>query len=248
MMTTKKTAFITGANKGVGLATAKQLAQLDYQVYLGSRDKSNGQKAVEELRELGLTNVDLIQIDVTDEESIIKAKLELESKMDRLDVLVNNAGIGGTYPQNASEISIDNLRTVFETNFFGVIQVTQHFLELLKKSGEPRIVNVTSGLGSLTNHSDPNAPYYDSFKYLKMMAYCSSKTSLNAFTVMLADEFKDTAFKINSVSPGFASTSLNNFTGTHSPDEVINAIIKYATLDQTGPTGKFVGEEGEVAW
>src|SRR5215217_1183407 len=152
-MTSKKTAFITGANKGVGLATAKQLAQLGYQVYLGSRNKINGQKAVEELRKSGLPNVYLIEIDVTDEESIMKAKLELESKIERLDVLVNNAGIGGTHPQNASEISIDNLRTVFETNFFGVIQVTQHFLELLKKSDEPRIVNVTSGLGSLTNHS-----------------------------------------------------------------------------------------------
>jgi NAD(P)-dependent dehydrogenase (short-subunit alcohol dehydrogenase family) len=247
-MTTKKTVLITGANKGVGFATAKRLAQLGYQVYLGSRDKLNGEKAVNELKELGLQDVELIELDVTDERSVQKAKLELEGKISSLDVLINNAGIGGTAPQNASEIEIDNLRTVYETNFFGVIRVTQHFLELLKRSDEPRIVNVTSGLGSLTNHSDPNAPYYESFKYLKVMAYCSSKTSLNAFTVMLANEFKDSPFKINSVSPGFASTALNNFTGTHSADEVINAIIQYATLDETGPTGKFVGEEGEIAW
>ena len=150
-------------------------------------------------------------------------------------------------PQNASQVSLDNLRSVYETNFFGVIRVTQYFIELLKKSDEPRIVNITSGLGSLTNHSDPNAPYYEFYKDFKMMAYCSSKTSLNAFTVMLADEFKETAFKINSISPGFASTNLTNFSG-HSPDEVINAIIKYATLNPNGVTGKFIGEEGEIAW
>ncbi|QNL50149.1 SDR family oxidoreductase [Olivibacter sp. SDN3] len=246
-MTTNKTALITGANKGIGFATAKQLAQLGYHVYIGSRNKSNGQKAVEQLNGLGLDNIDFIEIDVTDEQSVKNAKLELASQISKLDVLVNNAGIGGTYPQNASEVSIGNLRTVYEANFFGVIRVTQHFLELLKKSDEPRIVNVTSGLGSLTNHSDPNAPYYEFYKDFKMTAYNSSKTSLNAFTVMLAYEFKDTAFKINSVSPGFAATDLTNFSG-YSPDEVINAIIKYATLDQDGATGKFIGEEGEVAW
>lgn len=246
-MTTVKTALITGANKGVGFATAKKLLKLGYYVYIGSRDKNNGQQAVKQLNELGLNNVDFIEMDVIDELSVKKAKVELEDKISSLNVLINNAGIGGEYPQNASEISIDNLQTVYETNFFGVVRVTQHFLELLKKSDEPRIVNVTSGLGSLTNHSDPNAPFYGFFKDMKMTAYCSSKTSLNAFTVFLADEFKDTPFKINSVSPGFAATSLTNFSGT-SPDEVIKAIVKYATLDQSGPTGKFVGEEGELAW
>lgn len=246
-MTTVKTALITGANKGVGFATAKKLLKLGYYVYIGSRDKTNGQQAVKQLNELGLNNVDFIEIDVIDELSVQKAKVELESKISSLNLLINNAGIGGEYPQNASEISIDNLRTVYETNFFGVVRITQYFIELLKKSDEPRIVNVTSGLGSLTNHSDPTAPFYEFFKDMKMTAYCSSKTSLNAYTVFLADEFKDTPFKINSVSPGFAATSLTNFSGT-SPDEVVNAIIKYATLDQSGPTGKFVGEEGELAW
>lgn len=247
-MTVKKTALITGANKGIGFATAKQLAKLGYHVYIGSRNKIAGQKAVEQLKVLGLNDVSLVEIDVTNEQSVKNAKLELVAKISKLDVLVNNAGIAGVSPQNASEISLDNLHTVYETNFFGVIRVTQQFLELLKKSDEPRIVNVTSGLGSLTNHSDPNAPYYEFFKNWKSTAYCSSKTSLNAFTVMLADEFKGTAFKINSVSPGFAATDLNNFAGTNSPDEVVNAIIKYATLDNNGPTGKFVGEDGEIAW
>jgi hypothetical protein len=109
--------------------------------------------------------VELIELDVTDERSVQRAKFELEGKISSLDVLKNNAGIGGTAPQNASEISIDNLHVVYETNFFGVIRVTQHFLELLKRSDEPRIVNITSSLGSLTNHSDPGAPYYESLKY-----------------------------------------------------------------------------------
>lgn len=242
-----KSVFITGANKGVGFATAKQLLQKSFYVYIGSRNFENGLQAVEKLKAEGLPNVEAIQIDVTDDNSVKNARIRISKKIDSLDVLINNAGIGGEMPQNASQVSLDNLRSVYETNFFGVIRVTQHFIELLKKSDEPRIVNVTSGLGSLTNHSNPNAPYYEFFKNFKTTAYCSSKTSLNAFTVMLADEFKETAFKINSVSPGFASTDLTNFSG-YSPDEVINAIIKYATLDQNGATGKFIDEEGEVAW
>lgn len=242
-----RSAFITGANKGVGFATAKQLLKKGFHVYVGSRNFQNGLQAVGKLKAEGLTNVEAIQIDVTDDNSVKNARTQIGKKTDSLDVLINNAGIGGEYPQNASEISIDNLRTVYETNFFGVIRVTQHFIELLRKSDEPRIVNVTSGLGSLTNHSDPNAPYYEFYRDFKFMAYCSSKTSLNAFTVMLAYEFRDTAFKINSVSPGFAATDLTNFSGNN-PDEAVNAIIKYATLDQNGATGKFVGEEGEVAW
>ncbi|WP_051350024.1 SDR family NAD(P)-dependent oxidoreductase [Dyadobacter alkalitolerans] len=160
-MTSKKTAFITGANKGVGLATAKQLAKLDYQVYLGSRDKINGQKAVEELRKLGLTNVDLIKIDVTDEESIIKAKLELESKIERLDVLVNNAGIGGTYPQHASGISMDNF---FKKDFYKIYRITpqrwltQRRLELAhyflaKKNRRPIEVYLQTGFENLSHFS-----------------------------------------------------------------------------------------------
>jgi len=138
--------------------------KLGYYVYVGSRDKTNGQKAVNQLNELGLYNVDFIEIDVIDELSVRKAKVELEGKISSLDVLINNAGIGGENPQNASGISIDNLRRVYETNFFGVVRVTQHLMDLLKRSDEPRIVNVTSGLGSLTNHSDPKAPFYGFFK------------------------------------------------------------------------------------
>jgi NAD(P)-dependent dehydrogenase (short-subunit alcohol dehydrogenase family) len=194
-----KNVLITGANKGIGFETAKQMAQLGYFVYLGCRDKRKGIDAIEKLNGLGISNVAAIEIDVTDIDSIKQAKQELETKIETLDVLINNAGIGGERPQNASEVELENFRKVFETNFFGVIQTTQQFISLLKKSSEPKIVNVSSEVGSLTIQSNPAWKQYDN---AKLTAYASSKTALNAFTVMLAYEFRDANFKINSVTPG----------------------------------------------
>jgi len=238
-----KTVLITGANKGIGFETARQLAQLDYFVYLGSRDKIKGLDALEKLKASGLDNVDYVEIDVTDIDSIKKAKQELESKIDVLDVLINNAGISGGQPQNMSSLEIENLRKVFDTNFFGAVQTTQEFIPLLKRSGEPRIVNVSSGLGSLTVHSTTqnlNFALYD--------AYSCSKTALNAFTVMLANEYSDTNFKINSVTPGYTATDLNQHKGTQTAEQGAKIIVKYATVDNSGPTGKFLKEDGEIDW
>jgi len=238
-----KTVLITGANKGIGFETARQLAQLDYFVYLGSRDKIKGLDALEKLKASGLDNVDCVEIDVTDIDSIKKAKQELESKIDVLDVLINNAGISGGQPQNMSSLEIENLRKVFDTNFFGAVQTTQEFIPLLKRSGEPRIVNVSSGLGSLTVHSTTqnlNFALYD--------AYSCSKTALNAFTVMLANEYSDTNFKINSVTPGYTATDLNQHKGTQTVEQGAKVIVKYATVDNSGPTGKFLKEDGEIDW
>jgi NAD(P)-dependent dehydrogenase (short-subunit alcohol dehydrogenase family) len=238
-----KTVLITGANKGIGFETARQLAQLGYFVYLGSRDKIKGLDALEKLKALGTNNVDYVEIDVTDIDSIKKAKQELESKIDVLDVLINNAGISGGQPQNMSSLEIENLRKVFDTNFFGAVQTTQEFIPLLKKSGEPRIVNVSSGLGSLTVHSTTqnlNFALYD--------AYSCSKTALNAFTVMLANEYSDTNFKINSVTPGYTATDLNQHKGTQTVEQGAKVIVKYATVDNSGPTGKFLKEDGEIDW
>ncbi len=239
-----KIALVTGANKSIGFETARQLAQLGYFVYIGSRDKTKGLEAIEKLKAMGLKNVDCIQLDVTDINSIKSARQELEAKTKKLDILINNAGISGGFPQPATKVTIDTLRLVFETNFFGVVQVTQEFIELLKKSDQPRIVNVTTELSSLTNHSDPNWI----FAQFKPAAYCPSKTALNAYTVMLAVELKDTNFKVNCVCPGFTATDFNNHRGTKTVEQGASGIVKYATLDKDGATGKFFNEEGEIAW
>ena len=238
-----KTVLITGANKGIGFETAKQLAQSGYFVYLGSRNKIKGLEALEKLKALGINNVDCIEIDVTNIDSIKSASKELEGKVKQLDVLINNAGIGGGQAQNLSTGEIENLRKVFDTNFFGAVQTTQQFIPLLKKSNEPRIVNVSSGLGSLTIHSSTQNPNYAIYD-----AYSCSKTALNAFTVLLAKEFRNTNFKINSVTPGYTATDLNHFQGTQTPEQAAKVIVKYATVDKDGPTGKFLKEDGEVDW
>lgn len=238
-----KTALITGANKGIGFETARQLAELGYYVYIGSRDKSKGLEAIEKLKALGLANVDCIEIDVFDINSIKLARLDCGSKIGQLDVLINNAGIAGEQPQNISTGKIENLREVFDTNFFGAVQTTQEFIDLLRKSDEPRIVNVSSNLASLTLHSNtqnPNPSIYD--------AYSCSKTALNAFTVLLAKEFKGTNFKINAVAPGYTATDLNNFQGTQTVEQAAKTIVKYATLGNDGVTGKYLGKENEIAW
>ncbi|MBC8085030.1 MAG: SDR family oxidoreductase [Hymenobacter sp.] len=244
MATSKKTVLITGANKGIGLETARQLAGLGYFVYIGCRDQAKGQAAVRELNAAGITEVAVLAIDVTAASSIKAARQELEGKIERLDVLVNNAGISGPMPQAATTVPVDTVREVFETNFFGVIQVTQEFLGLLGKSAQPRIVNVSSDLGSLTDHSDPAWKYYD----VKLAAYCSSKTALNAYTVMLAYDLRDKPFKVNSVNPGYTATDFNDHQGPLTPEQAAKVLVRFATLDENGPTGKFFSEEGETAW
>ncbi|NWJ51139.1 MAG: SDR family oxidoreductase [Bacteroidetes bacterium] len=237
-----KTVLITGANKGIGFETAKQMAQLGYFVYLGSRDKIKGQDALNKLKSLGILNVELIEIDVTNISSIKKAKQELENQTEVLDILINNAGISGGQPQNISTSAIENLRKVFETNFFGAVQTTQQFINLMKKSNNPIIVNVSSELGSLTLHNsrqNPNFEIYDT--------YSCSKTALNGFTVMLANEYKNTNFKINSVSPGYTATDLNQNRGTQTVEQGAKFIVKYATLGIEGPTGGFF-KETEIPW
>jgi NAD(P)-dependent dehydrogenase (short-subunit alcohol dehydrogenase family) len=238
-----KTVLITGANKGIGFETAKQLAQLGYFVYLGSRDKVKGLDAINKLKESGISNIEWIAIDVADLHAVKQARHELETKIRALDVLINNAGIAGEQPQNIATCEMENLRNVFETNFFGAVQTTQQFIGLLKKSDEPRIVNVSSELGSLAAHSNTQNPNYTIYD-----AYSSSKTALNAFTVMLANEYSNTTFKINSVTPGYTATDLNQNKGTQTAEQAAKVIVKYATLGHDGPTGKFYSSKGEVAW
>lgn len=244
-----KKAFITGANKGIGFETAKQLLQKGFYVYIGSRNLENGLQAVEKLKAENLTNVEAIQIDVTDDNSVKNARTEIGNTTEVLDVLINNAGINGGAPYTALEANSEQFFSAFNTNVFGVAKVTQAFIDLLKKSAEPRIVNVSTSVGSLTLQSDPN---WFGYNFAKYAVYGSSKAALNMFTVHLAYELRDTAFKVNAVCPGYTKTE---FTGYNGGEVGVAAqrIVKYALLDKNGVTGKFISEEtnpetGEIAW
>ena len=244
-----KTALVTGANKSIGFEVARQLAQKGIYVYLGSRNLENGVAAVNKLSAEGINNVEAIQIDITDDESVKNARAEMGEKMESLDILINNAGIFGGYPQGALNITIDQFKAAYDANVYGVVRVTQAFIDLLKKSSEPRIVNVSSSQGSITLHSDPSYKYYD----FKAAAYLSSKAAMNMYTVVLAHELKETDFKINAVCPGFTKTDFNGHRGTGTVEDAGKRIVKYALIDNDGPTGKFFSEENnpetsEIAW
>ena len=244
-----KSALVTGANKSIGFEVARQLAQKGIYVYLGSRNLENGIEAVNKLKSEGLNNVELIQLDITDDTSVKNARAEIGKKTKVLDILINNAGIYGGYPQSAFDATIDQFKATYDANVFSVVGVTQAFIDLLKKSPEPRIVNVSSSQGSLTLHSDPTYKYYD----FKGVVYLSSKSAMNMFTVVLAYELKDTNFKVNAVCPGFTKTDFNGHRGTGTVEDAGKRIVKYAMIDNDGPTGKFFSEEnnpatGEISW
>lgn len=244
-----KSALVTGANKSIGYEVARQLAQNGIYVYLGSRNLDNGIAAINKLNAAGLKNVEAIQLDVTNDESVKNARAEIGKKTQVLDILINNAGIFGGYPQGALNITIDQFKTTYDSNVFGVVRVTQAFIDLLKISSEPRIVNVSSSQGSITLHSDPAYKYYD----YKAAAYLSSKSAMNMYTVVLAYELKNSNFKVNAVCPGYTNTDFNGHRGTGTVEEAGKRIIKYALIDKDGPTGKFFSEEnnpatGEIAW
>ncbi len=244
-----KTALITGANKSIGFEAARQLAQQGFFVFIGSRNLDNGLKAVETLKAEGIETLQAIQLDVTDDASVKAARAEVGKKTELLDVLINNAGISGGRPQTATESGITLFKEVFETNLYGVVRVTQAFIDLLKKSPEPRIVNVSTNMASLTLNSDPNWEYY----HFKGAVYLPSKTALNMYTLNLAYELRDTAFKVNAVDPGFVKTDFNNHKGTDTVEEAASRITKYALIDKDGPTGKFFSDKinpatGEIPW
>ncbi|HEX8545866.1 MAG TPA: SDR family oxidoreductase [Cytophagaceae bacterium] len=244
-----KTALVTGANKSIGFEVARQLAQKGIYVYLGSRNLENGLAAVKKLVGEGLSNVEAIQLDVTDDKSVENARTLIGKKTKTLDILINNAGIFGGHPQAALDSTINQFKSVYDANVYGVVRVTQAFINLLKKSSEPRIVNVSSSQGSITLHSDPSYKYYD----YKAAVYLSSKSAMNMYTVVLAYELRDTGFKINAVCPGFTKTDFNGHRGPGSVEVAGERIIKYALIDKDGPTGKFFSEEnnpetGEVPW
>ena len=243
-MNIKRIALITGANKGIGFEVARQLSK-DYgmTVLLCARDEQRGREAEAKLQGEG-SDVKFLHLDLNDHTTQEAARRFIEETFGRLDILVNNAGIALDARERPSEVDIETLRKTFDTNFFGTISVTQALLPLILKSDAGRIVNVSSGLGSLTQHSDPGWKFYG----VKPLAYNSSKTALNAFTVMLAHELRETKIKVNSADPGFTATDLNGHRGNRTVEQGASIIVELATLPSDGATGGYFDENGIVPW
>ena len=242
-MEIKKTALVTGGNKGIGFAIVRGLARTGMSVWMGARDRSRGEEAVAILRQEGL-DVRLLELDVADEASVQNAAAVLAHELGSLDVLVNNAGILSDVNTPPSQVSIKDMKAVYEVNLFGPVRVTQAFLSLLKASGEARIVMMGSGVGSLTLITDPTSIYSG----VNLLDYTSSKVALNAVTVSFAKELEPFGIKVNAVEPGHVRTDLNANTGFLTPDEGAATAIKMALTGPDGPTGGFFGSHGRQPW
>lgn len=243
--TDHKIVLITGANKGIGFATARALATAGHTVLLGARDPERGAAATTDLAKQGLA-VRFIRLDVTDPVTIAAAVEEIGTEYGRLDILVNNAGISRDRPYSPTELPVALLREIYETNVFGVVAVTNAMLPLLRKSPAGYIGNVSSGLGTTALLTDPDSPLW---QYANLLGYNSSKAALNAITLIYANNLRDTGIKVNALSPGFCATDLNNHTGQLSADEGGAHIARQVTLPTDGPTGVFLNENGGTyAW
>lgn len=239
-----RTVLITGANKGIGLETARQLAQQGNLVYIGSRDLAKGQEVVDELTAAGTSGVTAIQLDVTDISSIRKAMETISHQTGSLDVLINNAGIAGEQPQRLSDGSMENLRSLFETNFFGAVQTIQIMLPLLKLSSAASIINISSEVGSLAlNTAADRRSNWDNYSM-----YGATKTAVNALTAMLANELRQQNIAVNSITPGYTATDLNAFKGFKTVAEGAKPIVELAMSTDRTATGKFFQDGGEVSW
>lgn len=246
-MTTKKIALITGANRGIGFETARQLGAKGIKVLIGARSEEKGIEAESILKNEGL-DVEFIKLDVDDTKTHESAAKYIDATYGKLDILVNNAGIflsefnNGT-PIPASETSADIFRKTFDTNFFNTVALTQTFLPLIKKSDAGRIVFLSSGLGSLSLHSDPNSEIYN----FKVPAYNISKTALNGYAVHLAHELKDTPIKVNAAHPGSVVTDMNA-NGQIAVEEGAKTSVDLATLPADGYSGRFIHLGSELPW
>jgi NAD(P)-dependent dehydrogenase (short-subunit alcohol dehydrogenase family) len=249
-MQDRPVALITGANKGIGLQIAKDLAEHGFSVLVGSRNLKQGEAAAKSVG----ADARPLQLDVTNQASITAAAERIRKELGRLDVLVNNAGMSHTGKPGKplaeivkagrpSVVSLDEVRGIFETNVFGVIAVTQAMLPLLRESPAARIVNVSSGAGSLTRNSDPANPRRAMFG-----AYPWSKTALNAVTIAFASELESAGIKVNAACPGFTATDLNNFEGTRTIQQAAREPVCLALLDANGPPGTYSSEDGPIPW
>ncbi|MBW7453926.1 SDR family oxidoreductase [Paenibacillus sepulcri] len=244
-MNTSKTVLITGGNKGIGFESARQLGKLGFTILIGSRDQSKGQEAAASLKNENI-DAEALTLDVTDLDTIQSATKRIEDQYGALDVLINNAGVSLDRGLPPSQLELTVLRNTYETNVFGMFSVTKAMLPLIKKSPAGRIVNLSSGLASLTMNIDPES---DAEKYgVNLLAYMSSKTAVNALTVLFAKELKNTPIKINSADPGYTATDLNGHTGYRSVEQGASIVVKLATLPGDGPTGGFFDENGVIPW
>jgi NAD(P)-dependent dehydrogenase (short-subunit alcohol dehydrogenase family) len=252
-MNGKRVALVTGANQGVGLQTARELVANGLTVLVGSRNLERGEAAAKEIGPGAIA----LQIDVTDGDSIAAAAERIRQETGRLDLLVNNAAISNTardgslsLQENAkakspSNVSLDEVRAVWETNVFGVLAVYQAMLPLLRESPDARIVNVSSGVGSLTANADPAYPYHALFGPV----YPASKAALNAMTLAMMIELESTDIKVNLVSPAFTRTNLNGYAGTESLEDGSREVVRVALLGPDGPTGTFTRWENvTIPW
>jgi NAD(P)-dependent dehydrogenase (short-subunit alcohol dehydrogenase family) len=240
-MSEQAIALVTGANKGIGYEIAVGLGALGWHVGVGGRDEERRETAVQKLRASGADAFG-VPLDVTDDASVTAAARLIEERAGRLDVLVNNAGVTGGMPQTPTTVDPAAIRAAVETNVIGVIRVTNAMLPLLRRSASPRIVNMSSTVGSLTLQATgaETGPI--------SAAYAPSKSFLNAVTIQYAKELRDTNILINAGCPGFCATDLNGFRGVRTPEQGAAIAIQLATLPDDGPTGGFFDDAGVVPW
>jgi NAD(P)-dependent dehydrogenase (short-subunit alcohol dehydrogenase family) len=239
----KKLALITGANKGIGYEIARQIGHAGITVLLGVRNRALGEESAAKLRLEGL-DARFVALDVTDPTSIAAASAAITDDYGRLDILVNNAGINDPADGPAPTAPLDAVERVLRTNFLGALAITQAMLPLLRKASGARIVNVSSGLGSLTQNADPAYPS----AAVKFIGYSASKAALNMLTVQLAYLLRDTTIKVNSADPGYTATDLNGHRGTQTIAEGAAEAIRLALLPSDGPTGTYSNRKGVVPW
>ncbi|CAD2213755.1 short chain dehydrogenase [Angomonas deanei] len=233
-----KTVLITGANRGIGLETARQMGKLGYAVIVGSRNAAQGEEAVKQLQSEGIANVESVELDITSDESVKKAYETVHAKHAHLDVLINNAGIAAMNDLQNGQINLDSVLKAMQVNLISVIRVTNQFLELVKAAPEGRIVNLSSIMASLTLHPGD----------ISYFPYNASKTALNMYTVNLADALKDTKVKVNSAHPGWVQTDMGGEGADLPVAEGAETSVYLATLPADGPTGGFFHKKDSLPW
>jgi NAD(P)-dependent dehydrogenase (short-subunit alcohol dehydrogenase family) len=241
----KKIALVTGANRGIGFETAKQLGETGVTIVAGARSAQAAEETAAKLKAQGIDAYG-IQLDTTSAADRAAAAKYLEEKFGKLDILINNAGVGAAtgFTNVTSQVEDEEIRRIYETNFFAVISLTRELLPLLKKSDAARIVNLSSILGSLTLHADPTSPIAS----FKSVAYDSSKSALNAYTIHLAHELKDTPIKVNSAHPGWVKTEMGTDAAPMEIPDGAKTSVALALLGSDGPSGRFIHMGQELPW